>query len=256
MTEDDVKVQPVETHKYLFTTSTCPNCRMAKKMLEGQELEIIDAEQNPDMARQFGIMQAPTLVITDGEHLKKICKCIQHTEVCGRGALMYRIFLAEDDEMLCSLITKHLESWGYQVTAAEDFRDIMGEFVRSEAHLVLLDLKLPYFNGFHWCEEIRRVSQVPVIFLSSAADDMNMVMAMTRGVDDFVAKPFNLEVLSAKVQAILRRTYSFGNSGNLLEHRGAVLNLGSGNLSYQGQSVELTRNELRILNLLFLRQET
>lgn len=164
---------------------------------------------------------------------------------------MYRIFLAEDDEMLCSLITKHLESWGYQVTAAEDFRDIMGEFVRSEAHLVLLDLKLPYFNGFHWCEEIRRVSQVPVIFLSSAADDMNMVMAMTRGADDFVAKPFNLEVLSAKVQAILRRTYSFGNSGNLLEHRGAVLNLGSGNLSYQGQSVELTRNELRILNLLF-----
>ena len=153
---------------------------------------------------------------------------------------MYRIFLAEDDEMLCSLITKHLESWGYQVTAAEDFRDIMGEFVRSEAHLVLLDLKLPYFNGFHWCEEIRRVSQVPVIFLSSAADDMNMVMAMTRGADD-----------SAKVQAILRRTYSFGNSGNLLEHRGAVLNLGSGNLSYQGQSVELTRNELRILNLLF-----
>ena len=164
---------------------------------------------------------------------------------------MYRIFLAEDDEMLCSLITKHLESWGYQVTAAEDFRDIMGEFVRSEAHLVLLDLKLPYFNGFHWCEEIRRVSQVPVIFLSSAADDMNMVMAMTRGADDFVAKPFNLEVLSAKVQAILRRTYSFGNSGNLLAHRGAVLNLGSGNLSYQGQSVELTRNELRILNLLF-----
>ena len=164
---------------------------------------------------------------------------------------MYRIFLAEDDEVLCSLIKKHLESWGYQVTAAEDFADIMGEFVRSEPQLVLLDLKLPYFNGFHWCEEIRRVSQVPIIFLSSAADDMNMVMAMSRGADDFVAKPFNLEVLSAKVQAILRRTYSFGSSGNLLEHRGAVLNLESGNLSYQGQSVELTRNELRILNLLF-----
>ena len=71
LTEDDVKVEPVETHKYLFTTSTCPNCRMAKKMLEGEDLEIIDAEKNPDMARQFGIMQAPTLVITDGEHLKK-----------------------------------------------------------------------------------------------------------------------------------------------------------------------------------------
>lgn len=164
---------------------------------------------------------------------------------------MYRIFLVEDDEMLCSLVKRHLESWGYEVTAAENFSDVMGEFVKTKPQLVLLDLKLPFFNGFHWCDEIRRVSQVPVIFLSSAADNMNMVMAMSRGADDFIAKPFHLEVLSAKVQAILRRAYSFGSGANLMEHGGAVLNLGSGTLSYQGKTLDLTKNELRILNLLF-----
>ena len=166
---------------------------------------------------------------------------------------MYRIFLVEDDEMLCSLVKKHLESWGYHVITAEDFSDVLGEFVRAESHLVLLDLKLPCYNGFHWCEEIRKVSQIPILFLSSAADDMNMVMAMTRGADDFIAKPFNLEVLSAKVQAILRRTYSFGTGVNLLEYRGAVLNLGNGTLNYRGKTLDLTRNELRILDLLFAR---
>lgn len=164
---------------------------------------------------------------------------------------MYKIFLAEDEEVICSLVKKHLESWGYKVYAAEDFSDIMGEFVRVDPQLVILDLKLPCYNGFHWCDEIRRVSQVPVIFLSSAADNMNMVMAMSRGADDFIPKPFHLEVLSAKVQAILRRAYSFGAGANLLERGGAVLNLGSGDLSFQGRSVSLTRNELKILNLLF-----
>lgn len=164
---------------------------------------------------------------------------------------MYKIFLAEDDEVICPLVKKHLESWGYKVYAAEDFSDIMGEFVRVDPQLVILDLKLPCYNGFHWCDEIRRVSQVPVIFLSSAADNMNMVMAMSRGADDFIPKPFHLEVLSAKVQAILRRAYSFGAGANLLERGGAVLNLGSGDLSFQGRSVSLTRNELKILNLLF-----
>ena len=123
--------------------------------------------------------------------------------------------------MLCSLDKKAPGILGISGQRQKrTLQYVMGEFVRSEAHLRLLDLKLPYFNGFHWCEEIRRVSQVPVIFLSSAADDMNMVMAMTRGADDFVAKPFNLGGPFCKVQAILRRTYSFGNSGNLLEHRG------------------------------------
>lgn len=164
---------------------------------------------------------------------------------------MYRIYLVEDDEMIAGLMKKHLESWGYQVDIVKDFTNVLGEFAKLNPQLVLLDLKLPFFNGFHWCEEIRKLSQVPVIFVSSAADNMNMVMAMARGADDFIAKPFDLDVLVAKVQAILRRTYSFGKSSNILEHKGAVLNLGSGSLIVGEESLELTRNELKILQILF-----
>ena len=164
---------------------------------------------------------------------------------------MYRIYLVEDDEMIAGLMKKHLESWGYQVDIVKDFTNVLGEFAKLNPQLVLLDLKLPFFNGFHWCEEIRKLSQVPVIFVSSAADNMNMVMAMARGADDFIAKPFDLDVLVAKVQAILRRTYSFGKSSNILEHKGAVLNLGSGSLTVGEESLELTRNELKILQILF-----
>ena len=164
---------------------------------------------------------------------------------------MYRIYLVEDDEVIAGLMKKHLESWGYQVDVVKDFTNVLGEFAKIDPQLVLLDLKLLFFNGFHWCEEIRKISQVPVIFVSSAADNMNMVMAMARGADDFIAKPFDLEVLVAKVQAILRRTYSFGKASNILEHKGAVLNLGSGNLTVGDESLELTRNELKILQILF-----
>ena len=159
---------------------------------------------------------------------------------------MYRILIVEDDEIIAGLVKKHLESWGYQVDLISDFSQVLAEFVRKDPQLVLLDLKLPFFNGFHWCEEIRKISQVPVIFLSSTADNMNMVMAMSRGADDFIAKPFDLEVLAAKVQAILRRTYSFGNTFNLMEYKGTVLNLGNGTLT-----VELTKNELKILQILY-----
>lgn len=168
---------------------------------------------------------------------------------------MYRILVVEDEETIASLVKKHLESWGYQVDCVTDFTQVLTEFIRKDPQLVLLDLKLPFFNGFHWCEEIRKISQVPVIFLSSAADNMNMVMAMSRGADDFIPKPFDLEVLAAKVQAILRRTYSFGKAVNLLEHKGAVLDLGSGSLMIGSQSVELTKNELKILQLLFENRE-
>lgn len=164
---------------------------------------------------------------------------------------MYRIYLVEDDEMIAGLMKKHLESWGYQVETVKDFMNVIGEFAKIDPQLVLLDLKLPFFNGFHWCEEIRKISRVPVIFVSSAADNMNMVMAMARGADDFIAKPFDLEVLVAKVQAILRRTYSFGKTSNILEYRGAVLNLGNGSVTMGEESVELTRNELKILQILF-----
>lgn len=164
---------------------------------------------------------------------------------------MYRILIVEDDEIIAGLVKKHLESWGYQVDLISDFSQVLAEFVRKDPQLVLLDLKLPFFNGFHWCEEIRKISQVPVIFLSSAADNMNMVMAMSRGAYDFIAKPFDLEVLAAKVQAILRRTYSFGNTSNLMEYKGTVLNLGNGTLTVGEQKLELTKNELKILQILY-----
>lgn len=164
---------------------------------------------------------------------------------------MYRILIVEDDEIIAGLVKKHLESWGYQVDLISDFSQVLAELVRKDPQLVLLDLKLPFFNGFHWCEEIRKISQVPVIFLSSAADNMNMVMAMSRGADDFIAKPFDLEVLAAKVQAILRRTYSFGNTSNLMEYKGTVLNLGNGTLTVGEQKLELTKNELKILQILY-----
>lgn len=164
---------------------------------------------------------------------------------------MYRILIVEDDEIIAGLVKKHLESWGYQVDLISDFSQVLAEFVRKDPQLVLLDLKLPFFNGFHWCEEIRKISQVPVIFLSSTADNMNMVIAMSRGADDFIAKPFDLEVLAAKVQAILRRTYSFGNTFNLMEYKGTVLNLGNGTLTVGEQKLELTKNELKILQILY-----
>lgn len=164
---------------------------------------------------------------------------------------MYRILIVEDDDVIAGLVKKHLQSWGYQVDCVTDFAHVLAEFARKDPQLVILDLKLPFYNGFHWCEEIRRISQVPIVFLSSAADNMNMVMAMSRGADDFIAKPFDMNVLAAKVQALLRRTYSFGNVSGILEHRGAVLNPGSGYLIWEGQQADLTRNEIRILQILF-----
>lgn len=164
---------------------------------------------------------------------------------------MYRIFIVEDDDTIADIMKKHLESWGYEVTCACDFEHILQEFIHVEPQLVLLDLKLPFFNGFHWCDEIRKMSRVPILFLSSAADNMNMVMAMSLGADDFIAKPFDLDVLTAKVQAVIRRSYSFASAANLMEYGGAVLNLGNGTLSVRGETLELTRNELKILQILF-----
>lgn len=163
---------------------------------------------------------------------------------------MYRIFLVEDDEVIAKAVAAHLKSWGYEAVTAEDFEHVMAEFTACSPHLVLLDISLPFFNGFHWCSRIREVSQVPVVFLSSASDNMNIVMAMNMGGDDFIAKPFDLNVLMAKIQAILRRTYEFGGQTELLEHRGAMLNLSDGTLSFEGRSIDLTKNEYRILRIL------
>ena len=131
-----------------------------------------------------------------------------------------------------------------------DFQRVLEEFQAFGPHLVLLDIGLPYRNGYHWCAGMRKVSRVPIVFLSSASDNMNIVMAMNMGGDDFVAKPFDLDVLTAKVQALLRRTYDFGAAAPMLEARGAVLDTGDNSLTYEGQKLELTRNEYRMLQVL------
>lgn len=163
---------------------------------------------------------------------------------------MYRIFLVEDDETIARLIKKHLEKWEYEVSTVQDFGNVLGEFAACDPQLVLLDIRLPFYNGYHWCTQIRQVSKVPIIFLSSVSDNMNIVMAMNMGADDFIPKPFDLEVLTAKVQALLRRSYDFAGSSSMLEHKGMLLNLSDATLLYQEQKVELTKNKLKILQTL------
>ena len=160
---------------------------------------------------------------------------------------MYRILLVEDDNVIASQVEKHLTAWGYEVRRATDYQNILADFAAFQPHLVLLDIGLPCFSGYHWCAEIRRQSKAPILFLSSASDNMNIVMAMNQGGDDFVAKPFDLDVLTAKIQALLRRTYDFGGQTGLLEHRGALLNTGDATLTYEGRKVELSKNEYKIL---------
>lgn len=160
---------------------------------------------------------------------------------------MYRILIVEDDEIIARSLKKHLESWDYDVVCVEDFSDVMKEFAGTAPQLVLMDIKLPFYNGYHWCSRIREVSKVPVIFVSSASDNMNIVMAVNMGGDDFIAKPFDLDVLTAKIQALLRRTYDFAGQNTVLEHRGALLNLGDATLTCGEMRVDLTKNELKIL---------
>ena len=163
---------------------------------------------------------------------------------------MYRIFLVEDDPVIAQTVQRHLESWGWQVRAATDFADVMAGFRAFDPQLVLLDVGLPVYNGFHWCGEIRKISRVPVIFLSSASDNMNIVMAMHMGGDDFIPKPFDLNVLTAKVQALLRRTYEFVREQRTLDLGGGALRLDEGVFVRGDQRLELSRNEFRILEML------
>ena len=129
----------------------------------------------------------------------------------------------------------------------QDFSDVLTEFAATGPQLVLMDIHLPFFNGYHWCSEIRKISAVPIIFVSSASENMNILMAVDMGGDDFIAKPFDLTVLMAKIQAILRRTYDFGSETNVIAHKGAMLNISDATLSFNGEKIDLTKNEYRIL---------
>ncbi len=160
---------------------------------------------------------------------------------------MYRILIVEDDPGIASAMEQQATLWDFDVRCVADFRNVMADFAEYNPHLVLLDIGLPFFNGYHWCSEIRKVSKVPILFISSASDNMNIVMAVNMGADDFIAKPFDQSVLIAKIQAILRRTYDFASSVPVFEHRGALLSTGDNTLTFQGKNIPLTKNEYRIL---------
>ncbi len=166
---------------------------------------------------------------------------------------MYRILIVEDDRVISKQVEKHLAKWGYEAVCVDNFENILTQFISFDPQLVLLDIGLPFYNGYYWCGEIRKISQVPVVFVSSAADNMNIVMAMNMGGDDFIVKPYDLEVLLAKIQAILRRTYSFQNQSAVAEHAGVILNLSDMSLLYEGKRLELSKNEFRILQFLYER---
>lgn len=165
--------------------------------------------------------------------------------------MKYKILVVEDDKVIAEEISTYLEKWDYEVYLISDFSAVMEEFGVVSPHLVLMDVSLPFFNGYHWCSQIRMLSKIPIIFLSSASDNMNIVMAMNMGADDFIAKPFDFQVLSAKLQAMLRRSYSFTGQSDFLECKGVILNIANGVMDIEGQKVELTKNEFRILQLLF-----
>jgi two-component system, OmpR family, response regulator protein BraR/BceR len=163
---------------------------------------------------------------------------------------MYKILIVEDDLIIAKTMKNHIKSWGFEAECVTDFKDVLAAFVSYNPQLVLLDITLPFFNGYHWCSEIRRHSKVPIVFISSASDNMNIVMAMNMGGDDFIAKPFDLNVLTAKLQALLRRTYDFTGQTNLLEHKGAIFNTSDSTLNYNGRKIELSKNENKILQTL------
>ena len=169
--------------------------------------------------------------------------------------MSYRIFVIEDDPVIARTVREYLEQLGYTVALGQQFADLAPEFAAFGPQLVLLDLSLPYHNGYHWCRVFRELSQVPIVFLSSAADNLNIVTAMELGADDYIPKPFDLEVLGAKVQAILRRAYAYANPADLVDcGAGVMLDLGTGVLRSADTAVELTRNELRILQTLLARR--
>ena len=169
---------------------------------------------------------------------------------------MQKIMIVEDDEVIASAIQKHLETWNYEVYVIDDFEHVLEKYVQIQPELILLDISLPFYNGYHWCEQIRKISSVPIIFISSASENMNIVMAISMGADDFITKPFDFSVLTAKIQALLRRTYSFSKSMQVLTYKERVLNILDATISYQEQTIDLTKNELKILQILFEKSET
>lgn len=167
---------------------------------------------------------------------------------------MYKIMIVEDDTVVSELIAETLDKWHMQAILIDDFNNVMQIFEQQQPDLVLMDINLPIFDGYYWNQKIRTVSKIPIIFISSRNTNMDMVMAMNLGADDFVSKPFSTEVLMAKINALLRRTYNYAEqSADTISHNGLVLNLSNSTATFADQTIELSKNEYKLLQYL-LRQ--
>lgn len=165
---------------------------------------------------------------------------------------MYKIFIVEDDDVIAGLIAENLAKWGFDSKICENLRNVTEEFIQLDPQLVLMDISLPFFNGYYWCSEIRKFSKVPIMFISSADENMSVVMAINMGGDDFVSKPFDMQLLLAKIQGLLRRCYDFNiQQIGIYEHKGMILNTSSCSLSFDDKRIELSKNENKILSILF-----
>jgi DNA-binding response OmpR family regulator len=165
---------------------------------------------------------------------------------------MYRIMLIEDDEKISRIVADSLKKWKYDVVETTQFDQVLREFKQIDPHLVLLDINLPVFDGYYWCQQIRSISKVPIIFLSSRNQNMDIIMAINMGGDDFIQKPFDLDILIAKISALLRRKYTYeeNENNNLFIHRGLKLNMTNSTIEYKEQTTELSRNEFILLQLM------
>ena len=168
---------------------------------------------------------------------------------------MYKIMIVEDDEIISNSIAGYLEKWQYSTYEVQNFQNVVHEFVEYSPDLVLMDINLPYFDGYYFCEKIRKISKVPIIFISSANDDMNIVMAMNIGADDFIEKPFKLVVLKAKIEALLRRVYNFNSGTNLIVYKDVIFDMSRDEIKCGEELAELTKNESKILTVLLENRE-
>ncbi|EOT49508.1 MULTISPECIES: two-component system response regulator SapR [Enterococcus] len=164
---------------------------------------------------------------------------------------MAKIMIVEDEKVIRELISEELEKWQFETYGTTDFQKVFDDFQQEQPQLVLLDINLPVFDGYYWCQKIREISKVPIIFISSRNTNMDMIMAMNMGADDFVTKPFDLDVLVAKINALLRRSYNYVEaSQETLSHNELVLNVDNSSVEIKGELVDLSKNEYRLLYIL------
>ncbi len=161
---------------------------------------------------------------------------------------MYDIFIVEDDANIRGELAALLTRFGYGSKCAEDFKNVATEALRSGCHVVLLDINLPYFDGFHVCREIRAASDIPVIIVTSRDSEVDELMSMHLGADDFITKPYNTQILLARIESVIRRAYRAETRE--LSHKGVSLDISRSEAAREGKSVELTKNEARILDIL------